>query len=700
MTAAAAHTSARTAPGAPSPTTAPLAAERYWRLACALAATHVLGTTWPPPGQPQRSRIVGHWGCNPGIAWIVGHLAAHWAGREPLLLVLGTGHATSFAVAHEALRERWAPALVSATAARYGRPGGEPSEIVGAAGVPYLGGELGPALAVAQGLAAGLPPGRMVACVVGDGECETPAALAALAHAPVLLGSGAPAAWLPVVNANGARMGGASRFGPRELQRLLGGLGYRVVTSSAETVEASEAARAALDAALAGEPVAWVSVTDKGWPAPALVGGRPFRGSAAHKPRGLDPGEQGPWVAALVADLLAPTGELPEDVTALSRRVTLRCEPPASTRSRAVPHERQPIAGTDWAPPVAAVDEVLAARESLVLSPDEAESNGLRCCLRAGLVREVLAEEVCAAWTWGLVEAGREAVLASYEAFAPLVGSLVAQYAKLVHTRPRSGLPPLTVLLSSLGWANAPTHQNSDLVATVLGRPWPRMRLVCPLGATSAALRVDALLHELSDGIGVVIASKQPLLDLPDPGGAAVDIAVAGGPPPAATVLAVGDVCVTEAVAAMTAAASAGIGLRVVAVVEPRSLDPRRSGRPWSSLASAPLIGSAWCPPAFVKPFLWEAVGGIFPVLGYQERWGPTPWETLRSNRLDRVSLLEQLAAEGAGIPPTLVRKLRRTLDRRAAAGTAAGTQPFTCPPLRVSTFDPSAVPAPSRIAT
>lgn len=670
------------------------AADAYWRLSCLLAATHVLGTTWPPPGRPQRSRTVGHWGCNPGIAWIVGHLTARWAGLEPLLLLLGTGHATSFALAHEALRDGWPADRISAAAGRYGQPGGDPSEAIGAAEVPYLGGELGPALAVSQGLAAGLPHGRLVACVAGDGECETPVALAALAHARVLLERGPRAAWLPVVNANGARMGGPSRFGPRELQRLLVGFGYQVVMSGDDPVQASEAAQVALAAALAGDAVAWVSVTDKGWPAPARIGGRPFRGHAAHKPRGIDPGAQGSWMAALGRDLLGDGGGIPQPVSALAQRATLR-NPPLPRAQQPGGITRCPDGEGTWASPVAAVDEVLAARGTLVLSPDEAESNGLQSCLRRGLVREVLAEQVCAAWAWGLVEAGREALFASYEAFAPLASSMLAQYAKLVHSRPPCGRPPLAVLLSSLGWANAPTHQNSDLVATVIGRPWPRMRLLCPLGAASAALRVTALLDTVTDGIGVVAVSKQPLLDLPDPGGDAVEVRVVGGPPVTATIVAMGDVCVTEAVAAMAAGTEEGIGVRVVALVDPRGLDPGLAAHPWSSLASAPLVGTAWCSPAFVKPLLWEAVGSTFPVLGYQERWGPTAWETLRSNRIDRASLLEQLSAEGAEVSPALVRRLRQALDRRAATAPGPGTQTFTCPPLRVAAFRPPHTPVP-----
>jgi xylulose-5-phosphate/fructose-6-phosphate phosphoketolase len=211
------------APGSAAPVGS--RAQRYWRAACALAAAHVLGTTWPPPGRPQRTRTVGHWGCNPGIAWIAGHLADAWTGVAPIQFVVGTGHASSFVFGHHAVAEAWSADRISAACARYGVAGGDPAELFGLTDVPYSGGELGPALAVSQGMASAQPD-RLIAVVIGDGECETPSALAAFAHAEVLLGQNA-ANWLPVVNVNGARMGGRARFDAAALTRLLTGLGHR-----------------------------------------------------------------------------------------------------------------------------------------------------------------------------------------------------------------------------------------------------------------------------------------------------------------------------------------------------------------------------------------------------------------------------------------------------------------------------------------
>jgi xylulose-5-phosphate/fructose-6-phosphate phosphoketolase len=325
----------------------------------------------------------------------------------------------------------------------------------------------------------------------------------------------------------------------------------------------------------------------------------------------------------------------------------------------------------------------LARHGVAVYSPDEAASNRLAACLAAGLVTEVLAEEVCAAWTWGAVEAGQAAAFASYEAFAPLAGSLLAQYAKLTHARPPRNTPPLLVLSTSLGWANAPTHQNTDLAGMLLARPQPRVEVVYPVGAASAAKRLAWLVTGLTDGAALVTCSKQPLLDPPDPGGSAVRYELAGAPPPTGCLIAIGDVCVTEAIAATVIAAGLDVALAVIAVIDLKHAVPALAGMA-SWLAGRPVAAAAWCAPAYAKPLLWEGAGRIIPLRGYEERWAPTAWETLRRNGLDRISLLHALAGEGVDLPAGGLRAAAAAQD---VDGTSSlETVPrFDCPALWAS---------------
>jgi xylulose-5-phosphate/fructose-6-phosphate phosphoketolase len=621
------------------------AALQYWRAATALAGSHVFGMTWPPPGRPLRSRLVGHWGANPGIAWIVGHLASHWREEEPFLLAVGTGHANSFTFAHEALRSCWTSGEICAAIERYGQPGGDPPEFVGwPLGVPLVSGELGPAIAVSQALAVHQPE-RMVVCIIGDGEFETPTALAGLLHRKVLFGN-RPVRWLLVVNANGATMGGPARYDGDSISRCLGGMGYETICSDDDAHRASIAAREALSRATNGNAVVWVSATKKGWPAPDPLLDRSFRGASAHKPpAGLNSSDPqfvkviGEWLSTLTRGIIEYEGKPLDEVVDLARCATFTLPDVKCQSGNLRQDSPSPLPLFGWSSPVAAADLAIADSGATVYSPDEASSNRLFKCLERGTVIEVLSEETCFAWTLGTVEAGQPAVFATYEAFAPLISSQVAQYSKLISNRPARGTPPVLVLVSSLGWANSPTHQNTDLAATIIARPFPNVSLLCPLGATSAKIRLAQTMQGLRDSLAVVVCSKQNLFDLPDPGGAAVEIALAEADRYVASIVAVGDVCVTEAVAAMIAAAQSGVCVRVVAIVDVTAVDPERCGAV-ELIAEEPAVGIVWCAPRIMESLLWSAAGRMFSVHGYREKTGATPWETLRKNQMDRQSLL------------------------------------------------------------
>jgi phosphoketolase len=156
-------------------------------------------------------------------------------------------------------------------------------------------------------------------------------------------------------------------------------------------------------------------------------------------------------------------------------------------------------------------------------------------------------------------------------------------------------------------------------------------------------------LLDLRDGLAVVVCSKQNLPDLHDPGGAVLEMTLAGTEKPRATIVAVGDVAVAEAVASMVIAAQGGIAIRTIAVVDVTALDADRSSSAKALLGGEPAIGIASCAPRLLQGVLWEACGRIFPIHGYREQFGATPWETLQENRMDRFSLLEALLPSVSG---------------------------------------------------
>jgi xylulose-5-phosphate/fructose-6-phosphate phosphoketolase len=656
----------------------------YWRANCSLVASHLFGLSWPPPGQPQRRHLVGHWGANPGIAWIVGHLAACWKGQKPILTVLGTGHATSFLLAHKAIQDGWKSDVITSLNGRYGQPGGDPSELIGfPPGIPFLSGELGPALGVSQGIAIGLQE-RLVACIIGDGECESPATLAALAHRDVLLKD--KVAWLPIINANGAKMGAQARFNVSSLDAMLRGFGYEVVVSTSTNSESViEIAQMAIERATNGQPIAWISVTDKGWPAPSLLGGKTFRGASAHKPpRDLSEqnkvifAEINKMVEAFSKGLLEDDGRVLDSISNLAQKVTFSLPMLSSTHSSGnllQIKSNSNLQEDTWRSSMEEIDNFLADSSESVFCPDEGQSNRLFKTKECGLLIEVLAEELCSAWTIGCVEAGQISAMVTYEAFAPLLASQIAQYAKLVNARSSRGLRPLLIIQTSLGWGNSPTHQNTDLAATFICRPLPSLRLICPFSASSARMRLEDIIQNRRDEIVLVNCSKQPLLDIPDPGGSIVEVELEerSATSNQATIIAIGDVCVTEAVAAMQLGAEEGWCIRVLAVVDVTALDSDRHKSPKPQISDAPLVAVAWCAPRLIEGLLWQLVDRVFPVVGYRERFGVTPWETLVANKMDRFSLLATLGLGG-----------NRQFDKGPLGWESGSVPHFNAPKLKV----------------
>ncbi|MEU6406249.1 hypothetical protein [Streptomyces sp. NPDC046985] len=228
---------------APVPDAAVTAA---WRALNYLCAAQLYLNDNVLAGRPLRVEDVkeapsGHWGVCPPVNCMLAHLGPLIAGRpsgSEVLVVHGAGHAGPSALAHAYLTRSltltgngpgWSAADVRALAAGFPHTrayGGEITPLI--RGVRYTGGQLGPALAVAQGMVLDAPH-RLVVALLGDGELETGAAAAAWTARRALLDSGLHGAVLPAVLANGLRMGGPSLLsglGEAELRAYFTGLGY------------------------------------------------------------------------------------------------------------------------------------------------------------------------------------------------------------------------------------------------------------------------------------------------------------------------------------------------------------------------------------------------------------------------------------------------------------------------------------------
>jgi xylulose-5-phosphate/fructose-6-phosphate phosphoketolase len=399
-------------------------------------------------------------------------------------------------------------------------------------GVRYTGGQLGPALAVAQGMALDAPH-RLVVPLIGDGECETGATAAAWL-APRAIWGGRHGAVLPVVLLNGLKMGGPSllsTLAPHEVRDYFTGMGY---VPYVDDGRCPASARRVLEGALAvtrplaspGPQAVVVLTIPKGHTGPGHVGERRILGTpAVHKTPlrrpATDPDEfraLRDWLRSYRPHELFDTSGVP------TAAVRAALSPAAvSVGSRPAPSAvpGPPALST---PADADADAVLVERAAAgsfrVFSPDELSSNRVLSSLPGAAppwVTEILNEEICHAWLQGYTETGRDALLPTYDAFATVNASMLVQHLKhrrLLRLRGDTGLPSINYLLTSLGWDNTYTHQNPGLISVLLDLEYGGTRVFTPADAHRAAVVLRRIIVD-RDHCNVLVASKHPMPEHP-----------------------------------------------------------------------------------------------------------------------------------------------------------------------------------------
>ncbi len=256
-----------------------------------------------------KTRILGHWGTQPGLNLIYAHLNRLVQDTDAdVLLVTGPGHGAPAILANLYLEEtlgeiddrfRVGKEGMANLCKLFSWPEGLPSHLRPfTPGQIQEGGELGYSLSHAYGAAFDNPE-LIVACVVGDGEAET-GPLAAAWHSNKFLNPARDGAVLPILHLNEYKIGGLTllgRMGDDELQKLFEGYGYRVhFVAGDEPRAVHEALWETLDRAY-GEirdlqeearenpsftkPALPMIVlrTPKGWTGPGSLEGKPVEGT-------------------------------------------------------------------------------------------------------------------------------------------------------------------------------------------------------------------------------------------------------------------------------------------------------------------------------------------------------------------------------------------------------------------------------------
>jgi D-xylulose 5-phosphate/D-fructose 6-phosphate phosphoketolase len=168
-------------------------------------------------------------------------------------------------------------------------------------------------------------------------------------------------------------------------------------------------------------------------------------------------------------------------------------------------------------------------------SPDETYSNKLDAIFEAtsrswqreirpwekdlskkGRVTEILSEHSLQGLLQGYILTGRHGVLTSYEAFAPIISSMMDQYAKFLtqskEVKWRGYLASLNYILTSTGWRqdhNGFSHQNPSFIDEVLRRENGIGQIFLPADDNSAVVAISKMLKSRNN-INVLVAGKTP----------------------------------------------------------------------------------------------------------------------------------------------------------------------------------------------
>jgi len=457
-------------------------------------------------------------------------------------------------------------------------PMGFPSHLnPGVPGCIHEGGELGYALATAYGAVLDNPD-LLCVCIVGDGEAETGPTATAW-HSNKFIDPKTCGAVLPILHLNGYKISSPTIYGTmskEELTNLFKGYGYEptwVGPDHKEMAHAMEWAHARITdiqtRARKHTPYArpaWpmlIMKTPKGWTGIKRHAGKRVEGSyrshqvpatdvktnkdslhelatwlASYKPRELFPG--GVPSPAVLAHV--PTGKLRigSNPHAFGGNMRVPLQMPTLHDHEVAIQPR----GKKWGESMGAAGAFLrdVMQKNMtnfrIFSPDELTSNKLAAVLdvtgRAfnwphdaddtslrpdGRVMEILSEHTLQAWYQGYVLTGRHGIFPSYEAFLPIVDSMVSQYLKFIELstqyRWRTPVPSLTYILTSVCWRqdhNGFSHQNPGFINNLLAKAKEEQLVRIYLPADSNIL-LSTLDHALrsTNRVNAIVADKRPI---------------------------------------------------------------------------------------------------------------------------------------------------------------------------------------------
>lgn len=672
--------------------------EKFWRAANYISAgmlylkenvllKHPLKQTY------FKRHIIGHWGTSPGVNAVYAHVNNLIRRTEqPIRLIVGTGHAGPAILANlfleGTLAEYYEKYPLNELGLKnlftdFGCDGGWDTEISPEyPGMLYAGGELGAALAFAQGCTFNSKDSFTV-CLIGDGELETSITQGSW-QGFQFLNPIKDGFVLPVINANGNKMGSVSLLSllnKDEKTAFFRGQGLTPIFAGTDHNEIAKAFNTAYTLLTSSkknygeiqQPVI-IMETPKGWTAPDVFGGKAFAGThKSHKPILKLPStdiEQAnmvwDWLKSYkIQELFDENGvPLNEVISCLPKpkmRLGRHLFESTYRNSRKVKAVRVPTSESGHQHNAGAVEKAIFSLFSehsdlLVFCPDEISSNQMSELLKyngmkfgkslegtnkmhpSGRVVEILNEHLCFAWAQGYAAAGCRSVLISYEAFAPIFDSMAAQYIKFLKRSKfvswRKKTPSINIILTSLGWRNCATHHNPGFADGLLGRNLDNLRIYMPVSSDSSELYLEQMLNSF-DCLNVMIISKHDLPRLnacisknesPAISESWLILEREGNASCEISLIAIGDNMAEECLHAkdILSKENPGLSVQVIAIQELSLLERKGKHRDTLLNVIKNSLSTVWAYngyPKTIQAFLWNApVTNMHKVIGYRDK--------------------------------------------------------------------------------
>ncbi len=445
----------------------------------------------------------------------------------------------------------------------------------GTPGVILEGGELGYSLSTSYGAVLD-NPNLIVACLVGDGEAETGPAAAAW-HLNKLVDPKTNGTVLPILHLNGYKISAPTVFGRMsddELKSLFWGYGYEPRIVSGDNLDQQMedtldwAHKLIWDIKKSDKPTQTprmpmiVMRTLKGWSGPKELNGDKIEGNCLSHQVVLMEAKTDPQQLKMLEDWLRsykfnelfdrengfgdfvknilPEGNLRIGMTKHARGGDSVYKPLVLPSAEQFAEDAV-IPGTIGSSSMIRaglyLNEVFKLNKDTknfrFLSPDETYSNKLDGIFKEtnrawvwphetwdkdmatdGRAMEMLSEHNLQGLAQGYTLTGRHSVYASYEAFLPIVSSMVVQYGKFLKHMSEvdwhGDFPSLNYILTSSGWRqdhNGFSHQNPSFIDDSLRRQGDFVNVFFPADGNTTLVALENMLGTTKK-INVMVAGK------------------------------------------------------------------------------------------------------------------------------------------------------------------------------------------------